>query len=60
MNTIIVKDGKLFGENTDEKGFVQALSNKGITQEGKKVVILGAGGAAKAIAVNVPLPEPLR
>ena len=55
VNTIIVKDGKLFGENTDGKGFVQALSNKGITPEGKKVVILGAGGAAKAISVECAL-----
>ena len=55
VNTIVVKDGKLFGENTDGKGFVQALSNKGITPDGKQVVILGAGGAAKAIAVECAL-----
>lgn len=55
VNTIVVKDGKLFGENTDGKGFVQALSNKGISLEDKNVVILGAGGAAKAIAVECAL-----
>ena len=56
VNTIIVrKDGTLFGENTDGKGFVQALKNKGITSEDKQVVILGAGGAAKAIAVECAL-----
>jgi shikimate dehydrogenase len=56
VNTIVVKeDGRLFGENTDGKGFVQALNNQGITPAGKKVVILGAGGAAKAIAVECAL-----
>lgn len=55
VNTIVVRDGKLFGENTDGKGFVQALGNQGISPQGKKVVILGAGGAAKAIAVECAL-----
>ena len=57
VNTIVVKDGKLFGENTDGKGFVQALSNKGISLDGKNIVILGAGGAAKAIAVECALAD---
>ncbi|MGM9639916.1 MAG: shikimate dehydrogenase [Faecousia sp.] len=55
VNTIVVRDGKLLGENTDGKGFVQALGNAGVTPEGKHVVILGAGGAAKAIAVECAL-----
>lgn len=55
VNTISVNDGKLFGENTDGKGFVQAMKNSGETLEGKKVTILGAGGAAKAIAVECAL-----
>lgn len=56
VNTIVVKeDGKLFGENTDGKGFVQALKNQGVSLEEKNVVILGAGGAARAIAVECAL-----
>ena len=55
VNTVIQKDGKLFGENTDGKGFVTALKNSGETLEGKKVTILGAGGAARAIAVECAL-----
>ena len=55
VNTIVVRDGKLFGENTDGKGFVQALKNKGVSLQDKKIVILGAGGAAKAIAVECAL-----
>jgi shikimate dehydrogenase len=45
---------KLVGENTDGKGFVQSL--RGIADPaGKRVVILGAGGAARAIAVELAL-----
>lgn len=56
VNTVVLReDGKLFGENTDGKGFVQALHNRGISLEGKKVTLLGAGGAAKAIAVECAL-----
>ena len=55
VNTVIQKDGKLYGENIDGKGFVTALKNSGETLEGKKVTILGAGGAARAIAVECAL-----
>lgn len=56
VNTIVVKDdGSLYGENTDGKGFVQALTNRGISLEGKKLVILGAGGAARAVSVECAL-----
>lgn len=56
VNTVLVKeDGTLFGENTDGKGFVQALQNAGETLDSKNVTILGAGGAAKAIAVECAL-----
>lgn len=55
VNTIVVKNGKLFGENTDGKGFVQALKNAGESLAEKRVTILGAGGAAKAIAVECAL-----
>lgn len=55
VNTIVVRDGKLFGENTDGKGFVQALKNKEISLTGKRIVILGAGGASKAISVECAL-----
>ena len=45
---------RLVGENTDGKGFVQSLRDTG-DPSGKKVVILGAGGAARAIAVELGL-----
>ncbi len=54
VNCINREGEKLFGENTDGKGFVQSLSE--VTDpSGKKVVVLGAGGAARAIAVEVGL-----
>ncbi len=54
VNCVVRRGDKLIGENTDGKGFVQALSR--ITDPaGKKVVILGAGGAARAIAVELAL-----
>jgi shikimate dehydrogenase len=53
VNTVYVKDGKLYGENTDGKGFLLALKNGGIDLKGKKIVMLGAGGAARAISVEL-------
>jgi shikimate dehydrogenase len=54
VNCINRVDDKLIGENTDGKGFVQSLREV-TSPEGKKVTILGAGGAARAIAVELGL-----
>lgn len=53
VNTVYVKDGELYGENTDGKGFIKSLQNAEIEIKGKKVFMLGAGGAARAIAVEL-------
>jgi len=50
VNTIVNDDGVLTGYNTDATGFLQALLERGIEPKGKKVVILGAGGASRAIS----------
>jgi shikimate dehydrogenase len=50
VNTIVSEDGKLTGYNTDAPGFLQALKSSGIEPRGKKIVVLGAGGAAKGIS----------
>ena len=56
VNTVVVReDGSMFGENTDGKGFVEALNRHGESLEKKNIVILGAGGAARAIAVECAL-----
>ncbi len=54
VNCVNVVDGKLIGENTDGKGFVQSLKTL-VEPAGQKVVILGAGGAARAISVELGL-----
>ena len=51
VNTICIKNGKYYGYNTDGPGFLEALSDLGIDPAGKKVVLLGAGGAAKSVAL---------
>jgi shikimate dehydrogenase len=50
VNTILNKNGILIGYNTDGSGAMLALKENGICTEEKKLVLLGAGGAAKAIA----------
>lgn len=55
-NTILNKDGKLSGFSTDGVGALKALLENGVDLSGKKVLLLGAGGAAKAIAF-VLVPE---
>ena len=50
VNTIVKKDDKLLGFNTDAYGFIEALGKEGhFDPEGKRVVILGAGGVARAV-----------
>ena len=55
VNMIVNTDGHLFGENTDGKGFMESLRDNGVDPTGKKIVILGAGGAARAISVELSL-----
>ena len=50
VNTIVNDNGVLTGCNTDATGFLQALLDKGVEPEGKRVVVLGAGGASRAIS----------
>ncbi len=52
INTIVVQDQKLIGKNTDGQGALQAIQQKG-SIEGKKMIILGAGGSSKAIALSL-------
>ena len=50
VNTIVKRSGKLVGFNTDAHGFIKALDKEGhFNPEGKRVVVLGAGGAARAL-----------
>ena len=51
VNTIVNNNGKLLGHNTDASGYIRALKeNAGFELKGKIAVMLGAGGAARAVA----------
>jgi len=50
VNTIVHDKGRLTGYNTDGKGFMQSLDEKGVSVEGKDVIVVGAGGASRAIS----------
>lgn len=51
VNTVVVEGGGLRGTNTDGSGFVEACEESGVRFEGARVLLVGAGGAAAAIAV---------
>ncbi len=53
VNTIHNKDGKLFGYSTDGIGALNALKENGSDPKGKQVLMLGSGGAARAIAYTL-------
>jgi len=56
VNTVRRSDNRLIGENTDGKGFLRGVrADAGVDPKGKRVVILGAGGAARAIVTELAL-----
>ena len=51
VNTIVSRDGRLLGANTDGQGFLRSLQEEGgFVPRGRRAAILGAGGAARAVA----------
>jgi shikimate dehydrogenase len=50
VNTVVNSNGKLKGYNTDGRGFMNSLSEHGVSTEGKDILIIGAGGASRAIS----------
>ena len=55
VNTIVNENGTLVGYNTDGCGCTQNLRRNGVEVKGKKIVLLGGGGAASAIAIQAAL-----
>ncbi len=55
VNTVIVQDGRLIGHTTDGVGYMRSVSDAGFDIIGKKMTLLGAGGAATAICVQAAL-----
>lgn len=54
VNTIVVQGDKLIGHNTDGKGFIHAIREElSFTPRGKKVVVIGAGGSARAVTFQL-------
>lgn len=55
VNTVVNENGKLIGHITDGTGYMRALKEGGFDIVGKKMTLLGAGGAATAIAIQAAL-----
>ncbi|MCX5642542.1 MAG: shikimate dehydrogenase [Candidatus Omnitrophica bacterium] len=54
VNTVVNHNGKLRGETTDGPGFIRSLKEEaGITPKGKRIFLIGAGGAARALAFSL-------
>ena len=52
VNTIVNRQGKLTGHNTDGTGFLRALQEeRGFTPQGRRILVLGAGGAARGVVL---------
>ncbi len=57
VNTVKVKDGKLLGYNTDGRGCVWAIEEKGYACKDKNIVIFGAGGVVSTVALKMVLEK---
>ncbi|MBO5228580.1 MAG: shikimate kinase, partial [Lachnospiraceae bacterium] len=60
VNTLVYRDGKLYGDNTDYYGFECMVKKLGVSVAGKKAIILGNGGAAptmKAVLLDMGAGE---
>jgi shikimate dehydrogenase len=51
VNTVVFREGRRIGYNTDAPGFLAALRAEGIDPAGRRAVVLGAGGSARAVVV---------
>lgn len=55
VNTVIVRNNSLIGHNTDGAGYMRSVTDAGFSITGKKMTLLGAGGAATSICVQAAL-----
>jgi len=55
VNTVVIKKGRLIGYNTDGKGYIASLEEEKVPLKNQKVVMVGAGGAAKSIAIQLAM-----
>lgn len=57
INTIVNQDGELIGYNSDGMGALKAFHDRGIDLRRKRILMLGSGGAARAIAFSLVMNE---
>ncbi len=53
VNTVVNRHGTLIGENTDGRGFLASLRERGLSPRRREIVLIGAGGAARAVLVSL-------
>lgn len=53
VNTVVNRQGTLIGENTDGRGFLASLRERGFSPRRREIVLIGAGGAARAVLVSL-------
>ena len=53
INTVALRDGLLYGDNTDYHGFLAMLAQKGIGVSGRRFTVLGTGGASRAVTTAI-------
>ena len=58
INTVVNENGRLLGYNSDGRGALNALRDAGADPQGKRVLMLGSGGAARAIAMTLACEAP--
>lgn len=58
VNTLVFKEGKIYGDNTDGEGLVQDLLRNTVQLEGSRILLLGAGGAAKGVILPLLAQNP--
>lgn len=58
VNTLIFKEDKIYGDNTDGEGLVQDLLRNKVQLKGSRILLLGAGGAAKGVILPLLAQNP--
>ena len=53
VNTVVNREGVLFGDNTDGRGFLVSLQERGFSPHRREVILIGAGGSTRAILVSL-------
>lgn len=53
VNTVVNRDGVLFGDNTDGRGFLASLQQRGFSPHQRDIVLIGAGGSTRAVLVSL-------